>query len=79
MVKPYKALSDSAALIDITADKYSQLFLSKESLAKILDVSPRTVGTWRYVYPDFPARKVGRHVRYRLPEVLKWLEQTFGS
>lgn len=59
--------------------KISQLFLSKEKIAKILDVSPRTVGAWRYTYSDFPARKIGKHVRYSLPEVLKWLEKTFGS
>ena len=56
----------------------SRLFLSKEQLAGILSVSPRTITGWRYKYKGFPAQKVGRHVRYNLPEVLRWLEETFG-
>lgn len=67
------------ALFDNIIAKLEKLFLSKEKLAEILDVSPRTVGAWRYRYPDFPAKKIGKHVRYSLPEVLKWLEKTFGS
>lgn len=69
----------SDALIDNSIEKSSQLFLSKEKISEILSVSPRTITAWRYRYPDFPARKMGKHVRYSLAEVLKWQQQTFGS
>ncbi len=66
-------------LFENLVEKISQFFLSKEKLAEILSVSPRTIGAWRYKYPDFPARKMGKHVRYSLQDVLKWQQRTFGS
>ena len=66
-------------LFDSLIGQVSQYFLSKEKLAEVLSVSPRTIEAWRYNYPDFPARKMGKHVRYSLPEVLKLNHTTFGS
>ena len=69
-------------LIENLIEEVSQLFLTKEQLARILNISPRTVTGWRYLYKDFPARKMGRHVRFSLPEVLDWFEnfkQTIGG
>lgn len=71
--------NDTQQLFENLVEKLSQFFLSKEKLAEILCVSPRTIGAWRYNYPDFPARKMGKHVRYSLPDVLKWQQRTFGS
>ena len=64
-------------LFDNHIDLSTQL-LSKEKLGSHLSVSPRTITAWRYRYKDFPARKVGKHVRFLLPEVLEWLQQKFG-
>ena len=58
-------------LFDNLIKDISPLFLSKEQLANLLSVSPKTVTAWRYRYKDFPARKFGKHVRYNLTEVLQ--------
>ena len=68
-----------AVLFENLIAELSQIFLSKEQLARIFNVSPHTITAWRYVYSDFPARKIGKHVRFSLPEVLKWQQKTFGS
>ena len=67
----------SAELFENSIAEVSKVFLSKKQLAAIFNVSEHTVTAWRYSYSDFPARKIGKHVRFSLPEVLKWQQQTF--
>lgn len=53
-------------------------YLTTEQVAEFLNVSVRTVRKWRYE-GAIDAVKVGRRlVRYRLRDVLEWLE-TNGS
>jgi predicted DNA-binding transcriptional regulator AlpA len=49
-------------------DKY----LSNPELAARYEVSVETVRKWRATGYGPPAHKLGRHVRYRLSDVLRW-------
>lgn len=66
-------------LFDNLIENVSKLFLQKEQLAKILNISLRAIMAWQYRCRGFLARKLGRHVRYSLPEVLKYHQKTFGG
>jgi excisionase family DNA binding protein len=52
----------------------SALITSKE-LARLLRVPVTSVYGWRQHGTGPPAYRVGRHTRYRVDEVLAWLEQ----
>jgi hypothetical protein len=73
------AITPDRTFFDNLIKRIGQCFLSKETLGMSLGVSPRTIESWRYRYEDFPASKIGKHVRYNLPEVLQWVERTFGG
>ena len=45
--------------------------LTKEAIAELLSVKPRTVWVWSWVQKRFPGVKVGRLRQYRLSEVEK--------
>jgi len=47
--------------------------ISPAELAEMLGVSIRTVYAWRATDSGPPAMKVGKHLRYRLSDVEKWL------
>lgn len=44
-------------------------------VANFLGVPARTVEAWRYKSKGPPGIRVGRHVRYRPEDVMRWLEQ----
>lgn len=48
--------------------------LSVEDLARMLGVPVPTIYAWRYHGEGPRGHKVGRHVRYRLAEVNRWLD-----
>lgn len=52
----------------------AQYFMSPEELAAYFGVPVASVYGWRYKGAGPPAFKVGRHVRYRIADVEKWLE-----
>ncbi len=78
-MEPSTYNSPDPLLIDNLLKSLSQVFLTKEQLARALNVSPKTVMAWRYHHKDFPARKMGRHVRYSLTEVLVWHQNKQGA
>ena len=55
--------------------------LTANEVAEILQVSPRTLASWRSKYPDdLPFVKVGGLVRYRDSDVEDYIDsQDFGS
>ena len=49
--------------------------LSIEDTAALLGVQPGTLATWRSTKRyDLPWIKIGRKVRYRLRDVLEWID-----
>ena len=54
--------------------------LTENQLADKTGISPRTLQKWRWEGGGPPYIKLGRSVRYRLSDVLEWLdERTFES
>lgn len=45
-----------------------------EEVSEYLGVPPRTLEAWRHRQTGPRWSKVGRHVRYRWPDVEKWLD-----
>ena len=56
----------------------SSRLLSTEEVARILIVPVATLYTWRYKGTGPKAYRVGKHLRYRLVDVLTWLEGNAG-
>jgi excisionase family DNA binding protein len=55
-------------------DKEIDGLLTTVELAKLLNISPKTVRKWRYER-NLPAIKVGKRlVRYRKKDILAWLK-----
>lgn len=53
----------------------SARLLSTDEVARLLVLPVTTLYTWRYKGTGPKAFKVGKHLRYRLADVLTWLEQ----
>lgn len=49
--------------------------LSTQEVARILTVPVTTLYCWRYKGTGPKAFRVGKHLRYRLEDVLTWLDQ----
>ena len=54
-------------------------WMSPDELAHWLGVPVATVYNWRHKRTGPPARKVGRHLRYRRDEVEAWLDSQAAS
>ena len=52
----------------------SSRLLSTEEVARILVVPVNTLYSWRYKGTGPDAYRVGKHLRYKLADVLAWLE-----
>lgn len=52
----------------------SSRLLSTEEVARILVVPVSTLYCWRYKGTGPNAYRVGKHLRYRLEDLLSWLE-----
>ena len=48
------------------------VILTQDELGTLLKVPPRTLEDWRLTRTGPPYRKIGRHVRYELTEVMDW-------
>ena len=57
----------------------SSRLLSTEEVARILVVPVNTLYCWRYKGTGPKAYRVGKHLRYRLADVLAWLENIAGD
>lgn len=54
--------------------------MNRAEVARYLGVPDRTLDTWRRRRSGPPAMKVGRHLRWRLEDVDRWLaDQTEGA
>ena len=51
-----------------------ELLIDEEALAERIGIAPRTLQKWRYEGGGPPYFKLNSAVRYRLSEVLEWLE-----
>ena len=51
------------------------VILTQDELARLLKVPPRTLEDWRLTRSGPPYRKIGRHVRYELTEVMEWFRR----
>lgn len=59
---------------EVTAAAPERRFLTPDQLADVLQVSAKTLKSWRYHGTGPKWTNVGRNVRYRWAEVDKWLK-----
>ncbi|MBJ7336052.1 helix-turn-helix domain-containing protein [Mycolicibacterium sp.] len=57
----------------------SDRWLSRQELADRLGVPPKTTAQWATKGTGPPHAKIGRHVRYRLSDVIKWEDQRISQ
>ena len=57
----------------------SKNFLSPAGLADYLEIPIATVYAWRHSGTGPPGAAVGRHVRYRVSDVDRWIEEQTSS
>ena len=50
-----------------------------QQLAEYLDVPVKTLYAWRYRREGPPAFRVGRHLRYRLSDIQRWIQQRIDT
>jgi hypothetical protein len=48
-------------------------FLTQHELSELLRLSERTLEDWRLTHSGPPFLKLGRHVRYDMADVLRWV------
>ncbi|WP_259362932.1 MULTISPECIES: helix-turn-helix domain-containing protein [Paenarthrobacter] len=48
------------------------MHLTPQQLANRLNIPLNTVYAWRVARKGPPAMKIGKHIRYRLPDVQAW-------
>jgi predicted DNA-binding transcriptional regulator AlpA len=74
MAKTKGELNQDRLGLESSLDLSARL-LSTDAVARLLVVPVTTLYTWRYKGTGPKAFKVGKHLRYRLADVLTWLEQ----
>lgn len=80
MAKTKKDLDSDRTQNVLTASlDISSRLLSTEEVARILVVPVTTLYCWRYKDTGPRAFRVGKHLRYRLADVLTWLEDQAGE
>lgn len=73
MAKTRNELNRNQLGLDALAGLSTPL-LSTDEVARLLVVPVTTLYTWRYKGTGPRAFRVGKHLRYRLADVLTWLE-----
>lgn len=73
MAKTKDELNQDRSRLESSFDLAARL-LSTDEVARLLVVPVATLYTWRYKGTGPRAFKVGKHLRYRLADVLDWLE-----
>ncbi len=61
-----------------TSHDISSRLLTTEEVARILVVPITTLYSWRYKGTGPKAYRVGKHLRYRMEDVVSWLERSLG-
>jgi len=74
MAKTKGDLNQDRTRLESSLDLSARL-LSSDEVARLLVVPVTTLYTWRYKGTGPKAFKVGKHLRYRLADVLTWLEE----
>lgn len=57
------------------SSEISLKLLSPQDLSDLLMIPVSTIYQWRYKGTGPQARRLGKHLRYRLSDVEEWLEQ----
>lgn len=78
MAKTRNELNQEQIRLDSSPDLSTRL-LSTDEVARLLVVPVATLYTWRYKGTGPKAYRVGKHLRYRLADVLAWLEDPNDS
>ena len=73
MAKTRNELHQDQSRLDVSLDLSTRL-LSTDEVARWLVVPVTTLYTWRYKGTGPKAYRVGKHLRYRLADVIAWLE-----
>ena len=73
MAKTRNELKQDRGRLDSSFDLSTRL-LSTDEVARLLVVPVTTLYTWRYKGTGPKAYRVGKHLRYRLADVVAWLE-----
>ncbi len=73
MAKTRNQFGEDRVRVDSSLDLSARL-LSTDEVARLLVVPVTTLYTWRYKGTGPKAFKVGKHLRYRLADVMEWLE-----
>lgn len=73
MAQTRNELNQDRKRLESSVDLSTRL-LSTDEVARLLVVPVATLYTWRYKGTGPKAFKVGKHLRYRLVDVLAWLE-----
>lgn len=73
MAKTRNELNQDQIRLESSLDLTSRL-LPTDEVARLLVVPVTTLYTWRYKGTGPKAFKVGKHLRYKLADVLGWLE-----
>ncbi len=73
MAKTRNELNQDRVRLNSSFDVSTRL-LSTDEVARLLVVPVTTLYTWRYKGTGPKAFKVGKHLRYRLSDVMEWLE-----
>lgn len=77
MAKTKKALDPDCTQNVLTSSlELSTRLLSTDEVARLLVVPVTTLYTWRYKGTGPKAYRVGKHLRYRLSDVMEWLDQS---
>jgi excisionase family DNA binding protein len=74
MAKTRNELNQGQSRLDVSFVVSTRL-LSSDEVARLLVVPVTTLYTWRYKGTGPRAFRVGKHLRYRLADVLAWLEE----
>ncbi len=74
-----KELTDRTKDAVTASFDFSNRLLSTEEVARILVVPVTTLYCWRYKGTGPKAFRVGKHLRYRLSDVIAWLENQAGE
>ena len=56
-----------------------QVLLDDKETAILVEQKPKTLESWRNEGRELPFVKLGRYVRYRLADVLRYRSRTFSS
>jgi excisionase family DNA binding protein len=74
MAKTRNELNQGQSRLDVASDLSTRL-LSTDEVARLLVVPATTLYTWRYKGTGPKAYRVGKHLRYRLTDIMEWLDQ----